>query len=215
MVRDSSYWINKILIIGAEKDGEVVAEIFQEINTQGARVYEIVGFVDNNEKLWGKKQMGIEILGGISSIPKIKEEYKFHHLIISTVENTKSRKQLFEKYSSDEYSFINAIHPKAYVSPSAKIGNGNIICAFAYIGTGTVIEDDNFLGANTIIDNHGKIGNHCYFASKCCISRDVIVGDCCNFGSNVSIANSIKIGSNVSISIGKIVERDIGDDVEL
>ena len=49
------------------------------------------------------------------------------------------RSKAFTILSNKNADFLNLIHPTSYVAKTASIGNGVIICPFAYVGTNAKI----------------------------------------------------------------------------
>ena len=56
----------KSVIVGAGTYGEVYLAYLQEAGVN------VVGFLDDNESLWGKEVQGIKVLGGISLLHELK-----------------------------------------------------------------------------------------------------------------------------------------------
>lgn len=196
----------RLLIIGAGNGGEVVADILsQEANN------EIVGFLDDNQLLWGKELWGRVIFGGLPLLEKIFTEKKCTHLCLSITANMKVRRTIYEQLKSKGYHFVNAIHPTAYCSPGARIGEGNIIGAFVYIGYGTRGGDNNLISAHCDIEHHNMVGSHTLFGPGVMTSGDVQIGDCCSLGAGVNIEPHVKIGSNVAIASGSTIIFDLPD----
>jgi len=70
----------RILIVGAGKAGELVAKSIS--NTKGTS-FEVVGYVDDNPEIKGKKVLNIEVLGNISEIAEIVKRESIEELIIA------------------------------------------------------------------------------------------------------------------------------------
>jgi UDP-3-O-[3-hydroxymyristoyl] glucosamine N-acyltransferase len=82
------------------------------------------------------------------------------------------------------------VHPSAYISPDAKIGEGARIGAFASI-----------LG-------NARIGNRTAVFPNSTIGNGTEIGDDCSIYSNVSIYGDMKIGNRVIIHAGTVVGSD-------
>lgn len=82
------------------------------------------------------------------------------------------------------------IDPLASIAPTAKIGDGAYVGAFACIGDGVTI------GANTQIYPHTVIDS------------GVTIGEGCLLYPNVTIYNGCKIGNNVIIHAGSVIGAD-------
>jgi UDP-perosamine 4-acetyltransferase len=202
--------MKKILIIGAGNGGEVIVNILSYDKEN-----EIIGFLDDNKALHGKQLAGRAVIGGSDKIEELHGQGRFTHLIISITSNMKVRKMLFERFRSKGYDFVNAIHPKAHIEPSAKIGTGNIICAFVHIGYGAVIGDDNLLSVNSSIEHHNRVGSHILFGPNCVTSGDVHIGDNCIFGTGIFVEPHIRIGNNVLVASGSIIISHLKEDTIL
>lgn len=199
--------MRKILIIGAGDGGEVVANILR--NDQNNK---IIGFLDDNHQLWNQELMGIKVIGGIGIIDQLHQENKFDSLIISITSNMKVRRKIFEIIKLKGYSIINAIHPQAYINPTAEIGKGNIIGAFVHIGHAAKIGNNNLITAHCNIEHHNTISSHILFGPGVMTSGDVTIGNGCSFGAGVNIEPHINIGNNVAVASGSTVIMDLVDD---
>lgn len=85
---------------------------------------------------------------------------------------------------------MQGIDPLASIAPTAKIGDGAYVGAFACIGDGVTI------GANTQIYPHTVIDS------------GVTIGEGCLLYPNVTIYNGCKIGNNVIIHAGSVIGAD-------
>lgn len=70
----------RLLVIGAGKAGELIAEDIQKSKDSG---FQIIGFIDDDAKKIGKKVAGIEVLGAVVDLGKIIPEYKVEELLIA------------------------------------------------------------------------------------------------------------------------------------
>ena len=70
----------KLVIIGAGKAGELIAE---DIEEKKDSAFEVIGFVDDDSKKLGKKIKGKEVLGAIADLRSIITEYKVEELLIA------------------------------------------------------------------------------------------------------------------------------------
>ncbi len=97
--------------------------------------------------------------------------------------------QLLQMYDSMKPK-KTGIDPLAFISPTAKIGDGCYIGAFAYIG------DDVEIGEGCQIYPHATI----YDKAK--------LGNACTVYPNVSIYHDCRLGNNVTIHSGSVIGAD-------
>jgi UDP-3-O-[3-hydroxymyristoyl] glucosamine N-acyltransferase len=71
------------------------------------------------------------------------------------------------------------IDDKAYVSPSAKIGQNVYIGAFAYIGDHAVIGDNTKIHPQAFVGDHAKVGNATTLYSGVKVYHDCVIGNDC------------------------------------
>jgi sugar O-acyltransferase (sialic acid O-acetyltransferase NeuD family) len=151
--------------------------------------WNVLGFLDDNEDMWGKDYCGVKIVGGrrvitdnplskILAVPGNPNNYLERDKIISTL-NIKDEK------------FVSIIDPSATVAPNASIGKNTLIMA------------------NVVISSSVKIGNHCVILPNSVISHDSRVEDYSLIGSNVSISGSCVIGRNCFIGSGSSIKDHI------
>ncbi len=77
----------------------------------------------------------------------------------------------------DETGYIvpTLIHPTAYVSPSAEIGQGTVILPHAVVGTGTVVGAGSIINIGALVDHNCEIGVCCHIAPGAIIKANNIV----------------------------------------
>lgn len=197
----------KVLVIGAGDGGYIISDIlgFEP------QKYEIVGYLDDKQSLWGQELRGCQVLGGTDQIMTLKQQGFFDCVVISITSNMVVRKKVFEKHRALGLEFINVIHPTVHINPSAKIGCSNLIYGMVYIGTETRVGDNNLISAHSSIDHHNVVGSHNLFGPGVLTSGAVTIGDSCIFGAGVGIEPHLKIGNNVKIASGLSVTSHVPD----
>ena len=134
-------------------------------------------------------------------------------LVIIAVGEPKDREDLYNKVKEKGYSFANVIHPLAWISPLAKLGQGILIKAWAVISCDTIVED------NVRIETFVVVGHDCIVRRGCQLSPNVTMGGRSEIGSgtyigiNVPIKEDIRIGAGSVVGMGSVVLRDIPDNV--
>ena len=133
--------------------------------------------------------------------------------VVISIGEPGNKKILRDKIEIQGYSLTNIIHPLAWVSPSARIGNGVILRA------GAIVNACAQIGNNTTLMEYSCVGHDTVVGSDCQISGLVIVGGPCKVGNSVYIGMSvpvkekITIGDNSIIGMGSVCSRDIADKV--
>lgn len=194
-----------IVIIGSGGVGKETACIIEEINKVKA-TYNILGFIDDNNSLWGKEINGYMVLGGNEYL---KKNYGEETYVIVAIANYKIKRNIVQELKG-KYKFPTLIHPDV-IEPShtTKIGVGSII----YPGV--------------IMTTNISIGNHVIISPKCGIGHDSIIKDYVSLlwnvnisgydvieegvlvGSGATIIQNKRIGQGSTIGAGAVVIADI------
>jgi sugar O-acyltransferase (sialic acid O-acetyltransferase NeuD family) len=194
----------KVLILGGGRGCVQVLDAILRSERQ-----EVVGILDDNESLHGKKILGIKILGPISLVYELKDKGIFDKLVISFSNDIEKRAETYENLKKQGFCFANVIDRTVQIHSNVEIGTGNVIMANCRIGSCSIIGDNNFLSAFVNIEHHNIVGSHCTFGPGVMTSSRVQIGDKVKFGTGIFIEPGIKIGSNSIISSGSILTFDV------
>lgn len=194
----------RVLILGGGRGAVLVIDTILR-----QRKHKIVGILDDNEELIGKKIMGYPVLGSINEVEKLWEKKNFDCLIISFSNNLLARAEVFEKYYSLKISFTNVIDPTVILHSNVFIGTGNVILANCRVGSCAVIGNNNFFSAYVNIEHHNEVGNDCTFGPGVITSSRAKIGNRVKFGTGIFVEPGIKIGENSIVASGSILTVDI------
>lgn len=123
------------------------------------------------------------------------------------------RMRLYRRVKEKGYKCKTLIHPTAYVSPSAAIGEGTVIQHGVVVSSDAKVGDNCFFQSLALVGHDCAIGDHCVVSSHAAISGNVSIGDNTFIAPGVVIKEKINIGSNSIIGMGAVVQRDIPDNV--
>ena len=198
-----------IIIIGAGGHSRVVIDALLLCNEN------VLGILDNDSNLHGKKILGINVLGDDSYIEKYKTNEIYLVNAIASTSSLTLRKRIYDFFSNKGFHFTKVIHPSAIVSPFAKLSNDIQIFAGAIIQPECIIGVNTIINTKTSIDHNGVIGNHCHIAPGCTLSGTVQIGDCSHLGTGSSVIQNITIGRNVLVGAGSVVLKNISKNAKV
>lgn len=197
-----------IIILGAAQHAKVVTSLLKTFHN----TFKIIGYLDDDKKLHGKKLLDYPVLGPCRSLSYfVKTHPKKIDGAIVGISNRYmlARKKLFKLILDCGLKCPTLIHPKAYISPHAKVGDGCIINpgvilnAFANVGNNCVIY------SNSVIEHECKVGDNVYIGPGVNLAANIQVGENTFIGMGSNIIPHIKIGSHVTIGAGSVVIKDI------
>ena len=118
------------------------------------------------------------------------------HVIVAITDN-RARLRIANSVRALGASFFTAIHPMAYVSSEAMVGDGTVVTA------GAVLHPD------------AAVGSHCYVGPGSVVDRDAVVGAGAWLaagsvvGSGARVGVRAVIGQNASLGRRAVVEEDV------
>lgn len=99
------------------------------------------------------------VIGTTADIEKMRERYD---TAIVALGNNADRMKYHEELKRCGYSIPVLIHPTAYVSPDAEIGQGCIIRAKAVVSRYVKMGEAVILNVGAMVDHHCVIGDGCH-----------------------------------------------------
>lgn len=111
--------------------------------------------------------------------------------------------------------FATLIHPLAWVSRSARLGQGSVIGPFCDISADSIAADFVTLNAFSSLGHDVTIGSFSTLSGYVDLTGAVNVGAGCFFGSGSRVMPGVKVGHNCRVGAGAVVVRSVGDNVTL
>ncbi|MFA6096749.1 MAG: acetyltransferase [Candidatus Paceibacterota bacterium] len=196
--------MHKLIIYGAGGHGKVIANAV--LNDTGV---ELVGFVDQNISLTGKTICGHKVLGLPGMLPEFKKQGI--DLCIIAIGDNKIRMELAARVEHLGFKLYTAIHPRAIIAPSAKIGKGTAVLAGALINPDAIIGNNVIINTGAIIEHDNVIKDNVHIAPGAMLAGEVEVGKLSFVGMGAKVKECQKIGAGCVIGMGAVVIDDIPD----
>lgn len=106
------------------------------------------------------------------------------------------------------YKFGTLVHPSAYVSPSALVGEGSVVMPLAFVDNKTVIGRCSIIGPQSAL-RIASIGNYCHLAVQTKILPHARLEDSVFIGSGATVLEGIVIGEGSAIGANTVVNKNI------
>lgn len=199
--------MKKLIIVGAGGFAREVAWLVERINATEP-VWELLGFTDDNPKLWGNIINGYPVLGGVQVLVEHKDAY-----VVCAVGSAKVRKLLINKIQEEfsDIRFATLVDPTVQMSQHVEVGEGSIICA------GSIATVNILIGAHVHINLDCTIGHDAVLEDFVTVYPSVNIsgmtrfGQCVELGTGAQITQGISVGTHTIIGAGAVVIRDIPD----
>ncbi|MBC5715249.1 acetyltransferase [Roseburia sp. BX1005] len=192
-----------LYIIGAGGFGREVAWLVERINDVSFE-WNLKGFIDDDESIWGSKEDGYPVLGGCEYLKKIGDVYA-----VCAVGSAKVRKKIINKLADSQVRYATLVDPSVIMSKRIRVGEGSIICA------GTIITVDVIIGKHVIVNLDCTLGHDDIINDfvtmypSVNVSGNVEIGECSELGTGAQIIQGKKIVPNTIIGAGAVVVKDI------
>ncbi len=188
-----------IVIVGAGGHAKVCIELLQAM---GEEISVCIGSEDSP-----KECLNIPVLQGDETIQTLYEEG--YSRIFIAIGSNRLRERLATLALNQGYQLVNAISPKATISPSAVLGSGIAIMAGVVINAETQIDDLAIINTGATVDHDCRIGKAVHIAPQCALAGNVKVGKQSFIGIGSKVIPDIEIGENVMIGAGAVVIKNI------
>lgn len=199
--------MKNIVIYGAGGFGREVAWLIDNLNAR-AGALNILGFVDDDRELHGKKINQIPVLGGQAWFDGYKAEVWF----ACAVGNSKVRRKIYaelEKYRNVKPAIL--IDPSAGVAPTAQIGAGSIICYASRIMVNAKVGQGVVINTGSSVGHDGELADYATLYTNVIVSGGVRVGENSEIGSGAFILPYKSVGPNCIIAPLASVLTDLTD----
>ncbi|GEM90758.1 hexapeptide transferase [Oceanithermus desulfurans NBRC 100063] len=186
-----------VFVIGAGGHGKVVVSTLQE------RGVEVLGVFDDDAAKWGGRLLGVPVLGGLDLAPEYADRGRF----ILAIGNNDHRARLAERFA--RFDWATAVHPAAYVHPSARLRAGVVVFAGAVVQPETVVGAHSIVNTGTTVDHDCEVGSYVHLAPGVHLAGGVAVGSRAMLGVGASVIPGVRIGEGAIVGAGSVVLRDV------
>lgn len=131
----------RLIILGAGGYGRTVADVAAQVG-----IYDEIRFLDDNSQ-------AEEVIGKCADFAALAEENTAFYPAFG---NNEGRVAWLKKLSANGCKIATIVHPMAYVSPTVRVEEGNVILPHAIVSTGCEIQMGCIVNCGAIVD-HGCI----------------------------------------------------------
>ncbi|MCL4499414.1 MAG: acetyltransferase [Chloroflexi bacterium] len=199
--------MRKIAIFGAGGLAREIASFIRDLS-QAGQEYEILGFVVEDESLFGREVAGLPIIPGVE---RLLERGDATDAVIAI-----GRSAIIRKIANDErllgagLNFPNLIHRRAILDGGGvSMGNGNIICQGSILTTDIVLGSFNVVNYGCTIGHDVRIGDYCVINPGANVAGFVEIRSGVLVGTGAQILEYRKVGENATVGAGAVVTRDV------
>jgi sugar O-acyltransferase (sialic acid O-acetyltransferase NeuD family) len=189
-----------IFVYGAGGHGKVVADILLASGVTPT------GFIDDDPARDCGTVLGLPVYTGEWLERSSKSE---SITVVLGIGDNSARRSVMERCLGLPVQVCTAIHPKATVASSARIGQGTVVMAGAVINPDAQVGDGVIVNSGAIIEHDNVIGPFAHLSPNAATGGAVHVGALTHVGLGAVILPGINVGDATVIGAGSVVVRDI------
>jgi sugar O-acyltransferase (sialic acid O-acetyltransferase NeuD family) len=187
-------------VLGSGEHASVVADTLRVLG------HSVVGFVAPRNLLHSQSET---LYLGDDESAKLDRQRVFLANGIGSVDAPTLRRQIFMKWVERGFQFPAIVHPRAFVSSRAHVGDGAIVFANAMIQTGASVSTNVLLNSGAIVEHDCVVGAHTHIACGAVVCGRVAIGVGVHIGAGAIVRQGVQIGDEVTVGAGALVLRDV------
>ncbi len=193
----------KCIIVGCGGHGRVVLDILL-----AAGHHDVVGFVDSNAKMHGRRIDGREVFGDMSVVDDLVRRRGIDAAIVAIGDNG-VRRSFADACERAGLQLINAVHPSANIALNATLGRNVVIAAGALVCAHCQIGDSVILNTGCIVDHESMIGTAVHICPGARLAGRVTVESGAFVGIGATVIQNLRIGYDAVVGAGAVVIRNV------
>lgn len=199
-----------IAIFGAGGFGREIACLINRINKQHPGTWNLIGFFDDDERIWGVCNEYGKVIGGMDALNQWEKPLD----IVIAIGNPSVLELVVGKIKNPHISFPNLIDPNVEFMDKDHVtmGQGNVICMRSTISTNVKFGSFNLLNVAVGVGHDAAFGDFNVLMPNVNISGGVTIGNTCLFGVKSTILQYLKIGDRVKIGACSLLMRNAKTD---
>jgi sugar O-acyltransferase (sialic acid O-acetyltransferase NeuD family) len=193
----------RVLILGAGGHGRVVLDILLQ-----AKQCDVVGFLDNNEAIHGRRVDGVPVCGSIANLAPLADETGADAAIVAIGDNG-TRRALARTVEEAGLRLISAVHPSAMIPDSATIGRNTVVAAGVVLCAHCQIGNSVILNTGCIIDHYSMVAEGVHICPGVRIAGRAKIEPGVFVGIGATVIPKISLGCEAIVGAGAVVIEDV------
>lgn len=174
------------------------------------RALHVVAFIDSNSEIHGRRVDGLQVVGGLDDLPRLRDQLQIAGVIIAIGDNG-IRRDYARRIDRMGLELISAIHPSASLAHNAHVGRNSVVAAGVVLCAHCQIGDSVILNTGCIIDHQTMIGEGVHICPGVRIAGRVRVEPGAFIGIGATILPKVNIGYEAIVGAGAVVTENVPD----
>ena len=189
----------RLLVVGAGGHGRSVAEA-ADLSGQ----FEVVGFLDDAASV-GERVLGSYVLGPVDSMA---DHFSVADQAIVAIGNNAVREKLMQQLTEAAYVIATVVHPRAFISPTAVLGQGSAIMAGAIVGTEARLGVVAIVNCGAVVDHHAHAEDFSHLGVNACMAGGTVIGRGAWIQAGVALGYGVSVAPGAVLMLGTAVHKN-------
>lgn len=185
----------RVAIVGAGGYGRVALDV---LVAAGFEAW-ILGFYDDAHKAIVEKIRGFPVLGDIAML-KSMLSVETVQVIVAITDNS-ARLRIANSIRALGGQFTTALHPAAYVSEEATIGDGCVVAAGAVVHPNSTLGSHCYLAPHSLVDRDAEVGAGAWISAGAVLGAGGRIGARSLLGQNASVGRKAVVGDDEEVGM--------------
>ena len=194
----------RVAIVGAGGHGRVTLDVLLASGFEDR----ILGFYDDAHAALSGEVRGVPILGDIGML-KSMLSVETVHVVVAITDNG-ARLRVANSLRGLGARFLSAVHPEAYVSGAAVVGDGCVVAAGAVVHPDAAVGSHCFLGPLSVVDRDAEVGAGTWISAGAIVGPGARVGARVILGQNASVGRKAVVDGDMEVGALRHVGREEG-----
>lgn len=201
----------ELLIVGAGGFARETAQAVAAINAvavnTGRPIWRLLGFLDDDPLLHGRRVDGLPVIGGADLVESLPQAQLV--VCVGNPRRYDTRMRIVERLGLPEERYATVVHPSAQISADSSIGPGSVILAQTVLTTSVEVGAHVAVMPHAVLTHDVSVSDFATIASGVRFGGGVSVGRGAYVGAGALIRENVKIGAWSMIGMGSVVLRDV------
>jgi sugar O-acyltransferase (sialic acid O-acetyltransferase NeuD family) len=190
--------MRRAIILGTGGHCRVVLSILLDVGR-----HHMLEIIELTELRRGETILGIPVNATVSKLDSFRGQSIVDVFI--AIGNNELRRKWWYKVKELDLLLPNLVSPHAIVDRSAKLGEGNVVCAKAFIGPECKIGNNNLINTGAIVEHEVQIGSHCHLSSSSTVAGRSRIHSDCFVGAGATVIDNLTIVSGTTLGAGAVL----------
>jgi sugar O-acyltransferase (sialic acid O-acetyltransferase NeuD family) len=198
--------VSRVLIWGAGQHGRVVAEIAR------AAGYTVLGYVDADAgKLGTADAAGARVVAMEAALQDWLQGRQPMPVEIDAIVPAigENRERLRQLHVLGDWLAPPMVHPRAYVSPSARVLAGTVVGPMAVVNTNSRVGRGVIVNTGAIVGHDTRVGDAAHVGAHVVLAGGVQVGECAFVAPGADVIPAVRVGAYAIVGAGAVVLHDV------